>query len=611
MILAAVVLGGMSNMKGAMLGAAIIVFLPETFRGLEQSRFLVFGLILILMMIVRPAGLFPLQPKRYRLPSSSAISTFSRIAWWQKEEGDEVGSISTKNTVQVPAILRCEGLTKRFGGVLAIDQVSLTIPEGSIFAVIGPNGAGKSTLFNMISGSIKPDQGKVEFAGQSMVGLKPHRIAACGVARTFQLIRLFATATVAENVLIGADLRHAGSTIGTALGLPSSRNENRKTLALAEAALSFCGIRQLAGAIAGSLSYGDQRRTEIARALATSPRILLLDEPAAGMNPTERRRLGELIRNIRDSGITVVIVEHDMKLIMEISDEVLVLDSGRVLALGSPELVRGDPKVIEAYLGRQQDRTIEPGKFSGTVRAEQDAEKKQSSLRVRNLKVAYGLIEAVHHIDLDIESGEIVSLIGANGAGKTSTLLAISGVHRASGGTVVLNGEHIERWPAHRIAGAGVAHVPEGRRIFPRMTVWENLAMGGYATHMLPNDADLEHIFTLFPILRHRLGQQGGTLSGGEQQMLAMARALVSKPNLLLLDEPSMGLAPQLVQLIFGLIAEINRSGVSILLVEQNAEMALRVSDRAYVLEAGSVRLSGMASTLLDNKEIQAAYLGG
>jgi ABC-type branched-subunit amino acid transport system ATPase component/ABC-type branched-subunit amino acid transport system permease subunit len=611
MILAAVVLGGMSNMKGAMLGAAIIVFLPETFRGLEQSRFLVFGLILILMMIVRPAGLFPLQPKQYRLPSSSGSSPFSPIAWWQKKEGGGVGSITTNNIVQVPAILRCEGLTKQFGGVLAVDQVSLTISEGSIFAVIGPNGAGKSTLFNMISGSVKPDQGKVEFAGQSMVGLKPHSIAASGVARTFQLIRLFSAATVAENVLIGADLRNAGSTIGTALGLPASRKENGKALAVAEAALSFCGIRQLAGAIAGTLSYGDQRRTEIARALATSPRILLLDEPAAGMNPTERRRLGELICNIRDSGITVVIVEHDMNLVMEISDEILVLDSGRILALGSPEVVRGDPKVIEAYLGRQQDTPFVPGKILAAVRTERGADKKPLALKIRDLKVAYGLIEAVHHLDLEIEQGEIVSLIGANGAGKTSTLLAISGVHRASGGTILLNGEHIERWPAHRVAAAGVAHVPEGRRIFPRMTVWENLAMGGYATHMVPGDADLERIFTLFPILRHRLGQQGGTLSGGEQQMLAMARAMVSKPNLLLLDEPSMGLAPQLVQLVFGLITEINGSGVSILLVEQNAEMALMVSNRAYVLEAGTVRLSGAAAALLNNKEIQAAYLGG
>ncbi len=234
-------------------------------------------------------------------------------------------------------------------------------------------------------------------------------------------------------------------------------------------------------------------------------------------------------------------------------------------------------------------------------------------LEVRGLKVRYGPIEAVHGINFAVHQGEIVCLIGANGAGKTSTLLAVSGALRPSAGTVTFMGREIHNLSGHRIAALGLVHVPEGRRIFPRMTVWENLAMGTYAKKTLPSGEDLAMVFDLFPVLRERERQLGGTLSGGEQQMLAFARALVARPRLLLLDEPSMGLSPRLVADVFALITEINRTGagVSILLVEQNARMALRTADRAYVLESGSIALTGAAKDLLDSDSIRAAYLGG
>jgi branched-chain amino acid transport system ATP-binding protein len=590
MILAAVVLGGMGNMKGAMIGAAVVVFLPELFRGLEQGRFLAFGMILVLMMILRPAGLLPLAPRRYRLPATPALAGPARPA----------------PAAGAAPLLRCQGLSKRFGGLLAVDGVDLAVPEGGILAIIGPNGAGKSTLFNLIGGSLTPDRGTVELAGRSIARLKPHQVAARGIARTFQLVRLFPAVTVAENVLVGADLHNAAGIAGTAVGLPAAGAADRRALAAADAALGFCGIRHLADALAGELSYGDQRRVEIARALAAAPRLLLLDEPAAGMNPTERRRLGELVRAIRDSGVTVVVVEHDVSLVMAIADQVVVLDGGRVIARGRPDEVRRDPGVVAAYLGQRHGAAPDLSRPAPRPGARPPA-----ALAIRDLRVAYGPIAAVDGVSLEVAPGEIVALVGANGAGKTSTLLAASGVLAAAGGTIALDGERIERWPAHRIAAAGIAHVPEGRRIFPRMTVWENLAMGGYAGRTLPGQDDLERIFALFPALRDRLRQAGGTLSGGEQQMLAMARALVARPRLLLLDEPSMGLAPQLVEAVFRLVVDINRSGVSVLLVEQNAEMALAVADRAYVLEGGRVRLSGAAPALLGDAAIRAAYLGG
>jgi branched-chain amino acid transport system ATP-binding protein len=234
-----------------------------------------------------------------------------------------------------------------------------------------------------------------------------------------------------------------------------------------------------------------------------------------------------------------------------------------------------------------------------------------SMLEVTDLTVRYGAIEALHGVCLRVERGEIVTLIGSNGAGKTTTLRAISGVVRAACGSVTYEGTSILRMPPHKIVRLGVAHAPEGRGIFPGMTVAENLELGAYARHDHAAIAqDRERALALFPRIRERLKQVAGTLSGGEQQMLAIARALLAKPRLLLLDEPSLGLAPQIVQTIFKIIREINASGTTILLVEQNAHMALKVAHRAYVLEVGRIVMSGPAAELAESDEVRKAYLG-
>jgi branched-chain amino acid transport system ATP-binding protein len=232
-------------------------------------------------------------------------------------------------------------------------------------------------------------------------------------------------------------------------------------------------------------------------------------------------------------------------------------------------------------------------------------------LDVQNLRAGYGPIEVLRGISLGVEAGEIVALIGANGAGKSTMLLCISGAIRAREGRIVFGGEPIERHSAYAIVRAGLCQCPEGRQIFPRLTVLENLQMGAYARRDRAQiKEDLQRSFAMFPVLKERAGQLGGTLSGGEQQMLALARALVSRPRLLLLDEPSLGLAPLMVQKIFDVIRRLNAEGMSILLVEQNARMALGCAHRGYVLETGAITASGPADQLLHDPRVKQAYLG-
>jgi branched-chain amino acid transport system ATP-binding protein len=252
-------------------------------------------------------------------------------------------------------VLEVEDITLRFGGLTALDRVSFSISQGEILGLIGPNGAGKTTCFNVMTGVYQPTSGSIRFQGRPLQGLKRHQIAKLGMARTFQNIRLFKAMTALENVMVGADANHRTGIISALFRLPRHRREENEGHDEAMALLRFMGLHRKADELAANLSYGDQRRLEIARAMATKPTLLCLDEPAAGFNPAEKRTLMDLIRKVRDQGYTVLLIEHDMRLVMGVTDRIVVLEFGKKIAEGAPAEIRNNPDVIAAYLGVEHD----------------------------------------------------------------------------------------------------------------------------------------------------------------------------------------------------------------------------------------------------------------
>ena len=517
------------------------------------------------------------------------------------------------------ACLIVSGLSMRFGGIVAVDSLDLAAKTGEVTAVIGPNGAGKTTAFNCITGFYKPSAGSVSIgeadgAKARIDTLPGHKIVSqAGIVRTFQNIRLFAGMTALENLLVAQHRAMSGGgllQLQGLFGLPAFRAAEKAAIEKAMVWLDRMGLASRANDVAGTLPYGLQRRLEIARAMCLDPRFLCLDEPAAGLNPRESATLSQDLRRLtEEDGLGVLLIEHDMSVVMGVSDRIVVLDRGRKIAEGTPAAIRDDPAVIAAYLGEPVTDRPEPASpapssggatMAGTT----------PMLTISGLNAGYGQVEVLHDLSLDIASGEIVALLGANGAGKSTLLRTLFGAPRPKSGSILFEGRSIVGLRAHDVARLGIAHVPEGRHIMPKMTVFENLQIGAHSADPAWFDSDLAKVLALFPRLAERRLQRAGTMSGGEQQMLAIGRAMMQRPKLLLLDEPSLGLAPLVIRQIFDAIRTINETdGITVLLVEQNVSQALAIAHRGYVLQTGRVVHEGSAMALNDMPEVRGAYL--
>ncbi len=583
------VLGGMHHFLGPLWGAFTFILLRDQLSSFTEHWWLFFGAVMIAFILLSPEGLSGIFARlrggpRWNL-TRTALPARSVVAYANNDRQPAVKSDQLVLCVRM--------LCKQFGHLVVADSINLDLRQGEIHSLIGPNGAGKTTFFNMVIGLVPSDAGQILFKNRDVGPLSPNRRIDAGLGRSFQILSIFKNLTVFENVRVAAQARskHRFAFWKNAYSFQAI---NERTWSV----LDSMGLAEHAGKVAMDLPHGEQRLLEIAITIATDPEVLLLDEPLAGLGHEDRERITALVRQLAGRH-SILVIEHDIDRVLALSDRITILHQGRVIAQGCPQEVMNQPEVETAYLGRKP--TAEPVQQTAIRSARSQAG--APILKLKNVVAGYEGSSVLRDVNLEVAEGEIVALLGRNGVGKTTTLRTLMGTVKPMAGTIEFDGRQIGGRPAYRINRLGISIVPEGRRIFPNLTVRNNLQLAQRA-----GGRKVEEAFELFPRLQTLQDAKGETLSGGELQMLAIARALMAPTKLMLLDEPLEGLAPGLVNEVVEAIGRL-RGHTSILIVEQN-DLILQMADRAYVMVSGQIAYAGDAEALRQDKTLQVQLLG-
>lgn len=532
--------------------------------------------------------------------------------------------------------LRLEGLAKSYGDFVALHPLDLDIAPGERLALIGANGAGKSTLLKLVGGQIKPNAGSIALAGQRVTPLPPQQRARMGLGLGFQRSTCFTHLSVDENLLCARLAKQPQATRwwqrarGTAF---DAKPEQDMNLAL----LAHLGLLEKRHHAAGALAYGEQRFLEVAMALAGSPRLLVLDEPCAGLNPAETERMLQVLRHL-PAGCALLLVEHDLQVVFALAERIAVLDQGRLLACDTPQAIAQNEHVRRAYLGDAlpivptmavanvpENAPARPSDTRLPLQAVAPLDEPQLAtippvsqaptlplLSVQQLRAGYGGTPVLKGLNLSIAPGQAWALLGRNGSGR-STLAKVLAGQLPYQGQLVWQGQNMLKIAPHQRARLGLAYVPETRDVFKSLTVQQNLALGvPLAQWQRPSTPWNEQaVYELFPQLAARRHTAAGSLSGGEQQMLSLARSLLTNPQLLVVDEPTEGLSPQMVERVQQCLARVKAAGCALLLIEQKIAMAYALADQVAVLGEGQLQWTGTSAQLQQAPQVVQKWLAG
>ncbi|MEN2738955.1 ATP-binding cassette domain-containing protein, partial [Microbacterium sp. X-17] len=637
------VIGGIGYVAGAIMGGLIdpLGLLPFSIRQLIGTSTIVqvvLGLLLLVQLSYLPNGGFSTMAAtrawvarlfHRKTPAVTADTTETADAATETADAatTETADAATAGGVRgrvepvAPVTLELSDVSVSFGGVHAVKKVSFQAVPGQIVGLIGPNGAGKTTVIDAATGFVHPQTGRVLLNDQDVMGWPTRRRARAGLGRSFQSLELFDAMTVRDNIVTACERRDLGAYV-TDLFRPGKP----KLSPVASSAIDEFGLTGDLDTMASDLSFGRRRLVAIARAVAANPSVLLLDEPAAGLDENETAELGRLVRRLADDWLmTIVLVEHDVGLVMDVCDQIVVLEQGAVIASGTPEQVAASPQVKDAYFGDTdtgvtapepetvvvvETVTIETPDRVETVGAARVTETPavrasvtdEQQLQIRGLTSGYGDLPAVRDIDLTVNRGEVVLLIGPNGAGKSTTLKTICGVIKPMKGDVLWKGTPTKRTPLYRRVRNGLAYVPEERNIVRSLSVQDHFVLGG-------GNPDIAYEY--FPQLAKIRDRAAGLLSGGERQMLVVGAALARKPEVLVIDELSLGLAPIVVDNLMHTIRTVADTGVGVLLVDQHITSGLTIADRAYVMARGNLLYTGTATETQNRLEqIKDVFVG-